>query len=161
MHDNSINLMRYFIETFNVRKGTVVDIGSQDINGSYRSLFPDMEYIGVDISQGKNVDMIMDSPSWQKMKNVDFVISGQTFEHVEDIPKLLNSIFEALKPGGLLCIIAPSTGIPHDYPGWYRNFTRESMSEPIREAGFEILSCQVSNVEPWKDVCCIAKKVIK
>jgi len=161
MHDNSMNLMREFVEKYNIRFGTVVDVGSQDLNGNYRGLFAGMEYIGVDIVEGKNVDVIMDSEQWQAIKGVDVVICGQTLEHVADIPKLLSSIFNVLKPGGLLCMIAPSAGPPHDYPIWVGHFSREKMAQIIEDAGFETIDCIVSPSEPFRDVRCIARKVIK
>ncbi len=158
MHENSMNLMREFIEKYDVRKGTIIDIGSLDICGNYRGLFPEAKYIGVDIIPGGNVDVIMESDEWYAIKNADVVISGQTLEHVADIPKLLSSIFDVLRPGGLLCIIAPSAGPAHDYPIWVGHFSVEEMSKIVIKAGFEILDCIISDVEPWKDVRCIARK---
>ena len=161
MHDNSMNLMREFVEKYGVRKGTVIDVGGLDINGCYRGLFPEAEYIGVDIVEGKNVDMIMDSDEWNKTKDADVVISGQTLEHVADIPKLLCSIFNVLKPGGLLCVIVPSAGPRHDYPIRVGHFSGEQVTELVGDAGFETLECTVSQAEPFRDVRCIARKRIK
>lgn len=158
MHENSMNLMRDFVEKYDVRKGTIIDIGSLDICGNYRGLFPGAKYIGVDIIPGGNVDVIMESDAWYAIKNADAVISGQTLEHVADIPKLMSSIFDVLKPGGLICIIAPSAGPPHDYPIWVGHFSIEKMSGIVEKAGFEVLECTVSNVEPFRDVRCIARK---
>ena len=158
MHDNSMDLMRDFIEKYNVKNGRVVDIGSLDLNGNYRGLFPDAEYVGVDIVEGENVDVVMDSNEWQAIKNVDLVISGQTIEHVANIPKLLSSIFNILRPGGLLCVIAPSAGPSHDYPIWVGHFSVEEMSTIVTKAGFEILDCIITPVEPFRDVRCIARK---
>ena len=36
----------------------VLDIGSLDINGSNRDLFENCDYIGLDVGEGKNVDII-------------------------------------------------------------------------------------------------------
>ena len=36
----------------------VVDFGSLDINGSNRQFFDDCEYTGLDIGEGKNVDIV-------------------------------------------------------------------------------------------------------
>jgi SAM-dependent methyltransferase len=157
MHINSMVLMKDFIEKYNI-KGTVLDIGSLDINGTYRELVPGLGYIGVDLVPGKNVDMIMDSEQWLNLKDVDAVISGQTLEHVADIPKLMKSIFDVLKDDGLLCIIVPSQGMKHNYPDWYGNFTAERLSSVVSESGFEVLECTVSDVEPWHDIRCIAWK---
>ena len=158
MHDNSMTLMSEFIEKYDLQKAIVVDMGSFNINGTYRDLFPEGQYIGVDIVPGRNVDIIMGSKEWDEIENVDAVISGQTIEHVANIPGFMTEIYRVLKPGGLLCIIAPSAGAGHDYPIWVGHFPEERMLEVITAGGFEILSCTVSNVEPLRDTCCVARK---
>lgn len=157
MHDNSMAIMKKFVEEYDVSKTSVVDIGSFDVNGNYRGFFKG-KYTGVDIQPGPNVDVIMDSEEWANMKDVDLVISGQTLEHVADIPKLMASIFNVLKPGGLLCIIAPSQGERHDYPIWVGNFSIERMTEAVEGAGLEVISCTLSDVAPFYDNCCVARK---
>lgn len=151
-------LMRNFVEKYGIKTETVVDIGSYDVNGNYRGLFPEAIYLGVDIVPGPNVDIIMDSKEWNELKDIDVVISGQTLEHVADIPKLMDSIFKVLKPGGLLCIIAPSEGPPHNHPVWVGNFSIERMTKAVEAAGFEITSCIISPVLPFNDNRCIAIK---
>ncbi len=157
MHDNSMKIMAKFIDEYKVKDSTVVDIGSLDINGSYRGFFTG-KYTGVDITTGPNVDVIMDSDEWDRLNNVDTVISGQTLEHVADIPKLMASIFNVLKPGGLLCLIAPSAGEAHYYPIWTGNLSKEKMTDVVESAGFEVISCTISDVGPFLDNCCIARK---
>jgi len=163
MHPTSMATMKKFVEQYNLRNSCVVmDIGSYDYNGSYRTLFEggSTTYIGVDIIPGPNVNMIIDSVEWHTIKvNVDAVISGQTLEHVEHVPKLLWQIKEKLRPGGLICIIAPSAGPPHDFPSWYRNYSVESMTGFIKDAGFEVLSCTINTESLWCDCCCIAQKL--
>jgi SAM-dependent methyltransferase len=150
-------LMQEVIKEYDFGEGTVVDIGSYDINGTYRDLISG-KYIGVDIVPGPNVDILMDSPEWNDLKDVDAVISGQTIEHVADIPKLMEAIFKVLKPGGILCIIAPSAGDAHNYPIWVGHFPEDKMREVITDGGFEVLSCTVSDVDPWRLTRCVAKK---
>ena len=158
MHDNSMKIMEAFAKEYKISKETVVDIGAYDINGTYKPLFPKSKYIGVDTSPGPNVDVIMNSPEWNKLKNIDIVISGQTLEHVADIPSLMASIYAVLKPGGIACIIAPSQGEPHYYPIWTGNVSYDQMIKYFTDAGFEIISCTISDVPPFHDNCCIARK---
>ena len=99
----------------------IFDLGSQDIRGSYRSIFdrPPWQYIGVDIVPGKNVDMVVrDAYNWRELKSnsADVLISGQTFEHTEFFWETAEEIARILKPNGLCCIIAPWTGPVHRYP---------------------------------------------
>jgi SAM-dependent methyltransferase len=99
----------------------IFDVGSQDINGSYRPLFdrPPWRYTGVDMTAGKNVDLVLRDPyHWGEVAagSVDVIVSGQTFEHTEFFWLSLEEMARALKTGGLLCLIAPSAGDEHRYP---------------------------------------------
>ena len=157
MDSESMLLMHGVVEKYDLKDKTVVDVGSYDVNGTYRALFTG-KYIGVDIIPGPNVDILMGSEEWEKIENVDAVISVQTIEHVANIPGFMTEIWRALKSGGILCIIAPSEGPAHDYPIWVGNFPEERMREVVTAGRFEILSCAVSDVLPWKLVTCVAKK---
>jgi SAM-dependent methyltransferase len=157
MDETSRSLMRDVIARFCFEDRTVVDMGSYDVNGTYRDLVPG-KYIGVDIILGPNVDVIVGSEEWDDLKDVDAVISGQTIEHVADIPKFMGDIYSILKPGGYLCIIAPSEGPAHDYPIWVGNFPEERLTEVMSAGGFEILEISTNPIEPWKLVTCVARK---
>lgn len=158
MHDNSMRLMQEFVEEYGLENAVVLDFGSQDFNGSYRGLFPGNGYIGVDVVKAPNVDVIIGSVLWCLMGQVDAVISGQTLEHVADIPKFMSDIDTKLKPGGLLCLIAPSAGPEHHYPIWAGHFPKERMEQSFMDAGFEVIECTVSPVEPYRDCRCIGRK---
>lgn len=158
MHETSMITMRKFVEDHDLAEGkVVVDVGSYDHNGTYRGLFPGSTYIGADIVGGPNVSVLVGSREWEALKDVDVVISGQTFEHVEDVPTLLKQVHGILKDGGLLCVIAPSSGPVHS-PPWYRIYSAESMTEVVREAGFTVVSCTIDPGWEFHDCCCIAVK---
>ena len=43
--------------------GTILDIGSQDLNGSLRQFCPEgFDYVGLDFAAGKGVDVILTDP---------------------------------------------------------------------------------------------------
>ncbi|MBV9127757.1 MAG: methyltransferase domain-containing protein, partial [Verrucomicrobia bacterium] len=117
MHQSSLDKMANFYAQY-LRdlpadpKGprTVLDLGSQDINGSYRSIFEPEKwrYVGVDMTPGKNVDVVLADPyRWREFRtaSVDCVISGQAFEHTEFFWLSMEEIARVLKPGALCCII--------------------------------------------------------
>lgn len=160
MHESSLKNMNAFITDYNIVKKKVVDIGSCDINGTYRPLFEDNEneYIGADIIAGPNVDVLIDSPEWQAIKNVDVIVSGQTFEHVEDPITLLLQMMEVLKPGGIIGIIAPSCAPPHHHPAWMGNFSVKRMTAMLKSAGFEIESVHIDKNSDLGDCIGVAKK---
>jgi SAM-dependent methyltransferase len=161
----SFALMGKYVGKYKLREEkTVVDVGSYDDNGTYRPLFAapaymgDRRYIGADIREGPNVDLIVGSPEWNALKDVDAVISGSTFEHVEDEATLLGQIHDVLKPGGLFCLQAPSAGPAHDFPAWYRNYSVESMTKIVRDAGFDVLSCEIAPDDEFCFCTCVARK---
>ena len=157
MDETSRGLMKDVIERYGFGDGTVVDMGSYDINGTYRDLISG-KYTGADIISGPNVDVIVGSEEWDKIENVDAVIFGQTIEHVANIPGFMTEIYRVLKPGGILCLIAPSEGPGHDYPIWVGNFPEERMTEVVSAGRFEILEISTNPIEPWKLVTCVARK---
>jgi SAM-dependent methyltransferase len=153
--------MRKVVAEHGLAEGKVViDVGSYNYNGSYRAMIEadGSRYVGADIMPGPNVDVIVGTPEWNALEGVDAVISGQTLEHVEDVPSLMAQMFRILKDGGLLCVITPSAGPAHDAPKWYRNYSEESLRSYVEAVGFKVLSCVVNPAGDFRDCCCVAKK---
>jgi len=122
LHVSSYEHMRDLVDRYLDRSQalTVVDIGSYDVNGSYRTLFdaPRWAYRGVDLEAGPGVDVVLASPYRLPFPSgsVDLVISGQAFEHVEYFWLMWMEMLRLLKPGGRIFLIAPSRGPEHRYP---------------------------------------------
>lgn len=156
MHPTSYNAMAVFAGTLK-GKLKVLDVGSRDINGTYRDLFSAHEYEGLDVVPGSNVDIVAEQPYNYGIddESYDVVISGQALEHIEDDARAVNEMVRILKPGGALCLIAPSAGPKHMEPD-YRRYTVESMRELA--AGLDITECYWNHVGIWKDVVLIARK---
>lgn len=157
MDQTSMDLMKAVIDKYNLADKAVVDVGSLDINGTYRSLFTG-KYTGADMDVGPNVDVLIGSSKWGKISNVDAVISGQMLEHVANIPALMAEIMRILKPGGIVSIIVPSRGPRHDYPIWVGNFEPEQLASIITDAGFELLSIDRDFTLPWYLVTGVGRK---
>lgn len=99
----------------------IYDLGSQDVNGSYRPLFaePGWRYVGLDMAPGPNVDLVLRTPyAWREVasESADVVISGQAFEHIRYFWITILEVARVLKRGGICCLIAPSSGPEHRYP---------------------------------------------
>jgi len=87
------------------RNVSVIDFGSLDVNGSFKNMFEDSNYIGIDIRPGKNVDAISKAHEYRSMP-VDVVISGQMLEHDEYWMQSLLNMYRLLKDGGLMVVSA-------------------------------------------------------
>ena len=121
MHDTAMEHGAAFFNTYlkNTNGLTIVDIGSQDVNGSLRSVAPpNNKYIGVDFVEAKGVDVVIADPYSLPFEDesVDAVVSSSCFEHSEFFWLLFNEALRILKSNGLLYINAPSNGMFHRYP---------------------------------------------
>ncbi|MEP7071652.1 MAG: methyltransferase domain-containing protein, partial [Verrucomicrobiota bacterium] len=150
MHQSSLAKMADFAQRhLGARRDeplTIIDLGSQDIQGSYRHIFdkPPWRYVGADIAPGRNVDLVIKDPyDWRELKtdSVDVLISGQTFEHTEFFWETAEEISRVLKPGGVCCLIAPWTGPVHRYPLDCWRINSDGMLAVARYAGLEVLEC--------------------
>lgn len=96
MHPEARDWVRQCIE----RPPTVVvEIGSRDINGSVRDLFPGCTYIGVDLVDGPGVDIVGDATT-VGLPACDLVVSTEAFEHYPEPWKVIDAAHKALAPGG-------------------------------------------------------------
>ncbi len=121
MHPTAMSNGKLFFDTYVSRLGKVklIEIGSQDVNGSLRSVCPDnVNYIGLDCEQAKGVDMVLEDPYSLPFasSSVDIVVSSSSFEHSEMFWLVFNEVMRVLHPSGLFYLNAPSNGLFHRYP---------------------------------------------
>ena len=96
----------------------VAEIGSYNYNsGIKKNIFNELEYIGVDIQKGPNVDIVLDNPYKFPFEDnsIDVIISISAFEHTEFFWLTYLEILRVLKPDGLFFLNAPSNGKYHRY----------------------------------------------
>jgi hypothetical protein len=60
---------------------SVLDVGSMDINGNNTIHFTDCDYLGLDIGEGKNVDIVCPIHKFVSLYKFDVVISTEMLEH--------------------------------------------------------------------------------
>jgi len=125
----------------------IVEIGSADVNGSIRPLFPGSQYTGVDLAPGPGVELVGSGhdvalPS----DSVDLAISCECFEHNPMWRETFVNMHRMTRPGGIVVFTCASRGRlehgttrtrPFDSPsslaiGWdyYRNLNPEDF-EPL------------------------------
>lgn len=157
MHRSSYNKLSAFCQQYLAGRKTeslrILDLGSQDVNGSYRPLFdePEWLYIGLDMAPGKNVDVVLRTPYvWREVASgsADVVVSGQAFEHIQYFWITMLEVARVLKPGGICCILAPSSGPEHCYPFDCWRFYPDGMESLAHFAQMEVLEA----ITQWEDV---------
>ena len=132
----------------------VLDIGSYDVNGSYRPMFeqPGVRYRGLDLEAGPGVDIVLSSPYRFpiRSRSIDLVVSGQAFEHIERFWATWLEIDRVLRPGGMVFLIAPSRGSEHRYPQDCWRFYPDGFRALARLTGAELLEV-TTDWEPHPD----------
>jgi SAM-dependent methyltransferase len=164
MHPTAMNNGQSFFNTysdfFNKDKTTkVVEVGSQDVNGSLKFVTPnDFQYIGVDFQAAKGVDIVLEDPYLLPFdtESIDIVLSSSCFEHSEMFWLLFLEIMRILKPTGLFYLNAPSTGSFHQYPvdcwRFYPDSGRALVAWSKRSGGnAQLLESYIQKGGEWQD----------
>ena len=120
MHDSAlesfIEFKKIYLDNKQSKKIAITEIGSQAINSSVKnSLNEKYDYTGVDITAGKNVDIVLKDPYKLPFsdESIDAVISISTFEHTEFFWLTYLEILRILKPDGLFFLNVPSNSKFH------------------------------------------------
>jgi SAM-dependent methyltransferase len=142
---------------------TVIEIGSRDLNGSVRPLFPAASWTGIDLYPGPSVDIVTNALDYTPESLVDMVICCEVFEHTPNWGEILTHAATWLKPGGRIIITCAGPGRgPHSaidggelHPDeHYANISQDQMAEEMHYAGF--IQIDVSGNEHWRDTYAIA-----
>lgn len=173
MHASSHEMMGEFVEAHLAEhRGTpleIIDFGSQMIGAeslSYRSHLSDpaWSYRGVDIVEGRGVDVVLADPyRWSELESesVDLFVSGQAFEHIEHFWVTIFEVVRVLKPGGVTAIIAPSSGHEHRFPVDCWRFYPDGFSALARYAQCEIAESFTDwGNDEWGDSVLVLRKPV-
>lgn len=128
---------------------TVLEVGSMNVNGSVRELFPLVaSYTGVDFMPGAGVDVVMNAHALAfPDASFDLVLSTEMLEHDDEFWLSIREMGRVLKPRGLLLLTARGNGfMPHDYPFDYWRFMPASFEKLLTMAGCEVLEVR----EDWQ-----------
>jgi len=171
VHESSYRHMVDLVERYLAGKTSlrVADLGSQDVNGSYRRLFdrPGWTYLGIDLVRGANVDLVLASPYRFPLSSgaFDVVVSGQAFEHVEYFWLTWMELNRILAPGGLILLIAPSRGPEHRFPTDCWRFYPDGFRALASYARLELLEVATDwepapevDSAPWGDTVGVFRK---
>ena len=142
------------------RQPTVLDVGSYDVNGTYRPLVEGLgwTYNGLDLQPGPNVDIVASDPDRYPIADgaYDVVISGSTMEHVARPWRWVPELVRVLRPGGLLAIVTHWQFPEHRYPMDYWRFMVDGMRLLLDDTG-QLEDYVIEYVSQW-DVAAAAWK---
>ena len=141
-------IFRSFIEETERRPpGRMLEVGSRARSGNvYKGLFRNFkEYVGLDIIEGPNVDVVGDIHQLSRYFDegrFDFVFSVATFEHLAMPWKAVLEINKVMATGGWLYIGTHPAWPPHERPWDFWRFSEEGFRVLLNPVtGFEIEEC--------------------
>lgn len=101
MHAAAYSFVAHAVGSAKIDK--VVEIGSRHINGSIRPIFSlASEYVGVDITPGAGVDVVMPGQDYVPLFKPDVVVCCEVLEHVDVATgfAIVSNAVKMLKKGG-------------------------------------------------------------
>ena len=97
-----------------VNSSRVLEIGSSDVFGSIRKLFPECsDYIGIDLTPGPGVDIVLNAHDLSQLDGrFDLALCCEVLEHDPRWDVTVKNILEVLKPDGFLILTCATSGRP-------------------------------------------------
>lgn len=142
--------LRERVKEFDLDKGKVLDCGSLNVNGTCRDYFSSTDYVGIDIREGQDVDIIMnahklDFPDCE----FDTVLCFNMLEHDPRPDCSLLEIYRVLKLGGRFLVAVPSVGYQHhDQPYDFWRVSDKGLKIWLILAGFsEVVTEEIRKLE--------------
>ena len=141
-----LNQLSFVKENSKIVSGPILEIGSKNYGNTpdFRSVFPNEEYVGVDMEYGHGVDVVLDFTSdltvikkSLKGKKFKTVICFSVLEHCKNPFKMSRNIMRILDKNGVLFVSVPFSWRIHGYPSDYWRFTPEGVKLLFPELNFE------------------------
>jgi SAM-dependent methyltransferase len=114
--------------------GPVLEVGSRDYGNtvSFRDVYAGNEYVGVDLSAGKDVDRVIDLAAGigdLAESHFALAICCSVLEHVRLPWEMAANLTRLLRPGGALYVAVPWVWRYHPYPDDYWRFSWRGVTE--------------------------------
>ena len=114
--------------------GPVLEIGSRDYGNTenFRGVYAQNEYVGVDLTAGKNVDRVVDlvaGTGGLPEGHFALVICCSVLEHVRRPWQMAENLTRLARRGGVLYVAVPWVWRYHAYPDDYFRFSWRGVTE--------------------------------
>jgi hypothetical protein len=142
----------------------IIEFGSRNVNGSVRSLFKaPLNYVGIDISDGPDVDVVADAGTWRPHNwKADVVVCCEVMEHTPAWKQIIESAAATLAADGVFLMSAaceprPShsaiDGGPIRDDEYYQNINPTELSATLTDLFLD----SVVRTHPRGDVYALAR----
>jgi SAM-dependent methyltransferase len=113
-HYQQLKFVKNFSEHFiKNKKLNILELGSYNYNGTIRNFFSNCNYIGVDVAEGPNVDIVYNGKDLNfNHSEFDISISCECFEHNPFWVKNFIDLINFTKPDGFVLITCATLGRP-------------------------------------------------
>lgn len=165
MHENHFSKMNWFKNSFlsHYMQLNILDIGSLNNidSDNYKLIFnvPNWNYVGLDIVEGNNVDIVVkDIYNFEEIENdsFDVVVSSYFFEYLKFYWKTMCEIKRILKKGGYVCIIVSSSVNNNRTTQSYNKFQKDDLIKLAYYFDFEVIHFSNFN-ESLGEFCLVLK----
>ncbi len=125
-------------------QGKLLDFGCG--SKPYKALFSVSTYIGTDIEvsghdhRSEEIDVYYDGKILPFAdKSFDSIFSSEVFEHVFNLPQILDELYRVLKPGGKMLLSVPFVWDEHEIPYDFARYTSFGLTHILQEKGFTMV----------------------
>jgi hypothetical protein len=136
----------------------VLEIGSRDVNGGIRGLFPGARYLGIDVLEGPGVDVAADGGSYVPDFLPDCVVCCEVLEHTREAERIVRHMVDLVATGGLLIVTCagPRRGAHSAFDGgpvrageFYQNITAAELEAWLSEVSTVYVSELGGDLQAW------------
>lgn len=146
MHKSVMDFGKRIITEDLIKDKIVLELGSRNINGTLSThckQFKPLSFTGIDYVQGDNVDKVLDLVELKKEysdNSVDFILSTELMEHVEDWITVVNNMKDIVKVNGYIFLTTRGKGmIKHGYPYDYWRYEIEDIKDIFSDMDIIVL----------------------
>ena len=114
-HPAQNEYIKYVKDKFpdHLNKKQVLEVGSLNINGTVRDFFSECHYVGLDVAEGKDVDVVCEGQNFDApSESFDVSISCECFEHNPEWVATFRNMYRITRTGGLVIMTCATTGRP-------------------------------------------------